>query len=72
MGLIDGETIIRFKVYPNGEMKDLEVLQYRGHKSLMETSVQAIKNSNPFNPLPADFPENYLEVTGHFTYFIKR
>ncbi|MBN1153356.1 energy transducer TonB [candidate division KSB1 bacterium] len=71
MGLIDGETILRFKIYPNGEIRDLEVLEYKGHKSLMETSVQAIRNASPFNPLPADFPENYLEVTGHFTYYIK-
>ena len=72
MGLISGETVLRFKVYPSGEMKDLKVLEYKGHKSLMETSVQAITNAAPFAPLPSDFPENYLEVTGRFTYYIKR
>lgn len=72
MGLISGETILRFKVMPNGEVTDLEVLRYNGHKSLMETSVQAITNSSPFKPLPADFPENYLEVTASFSYYIQR
>ncbi len=72
MGLIDGETIVRFKVLPNGEMQDLKVLQYKGHKALMETSVHAIENSSPFKPLPPDFPENYLEVTASFTYYIQR
>ncbi|MFZ5516365.1 MAG: energy transducer TonB [Candidatus Zhuqueibacterota bacterium] len=72
MGLISGETILRFKVMPNGEVKDLEVLKYNGHESLMETSLKAIQISSPFRNLPADFPENYLEVTASFTYFIKR
>jgi len=72
MGLISGETILRFKVMPNGSVKDLEVLQYTGHSALKETSVNAIINSSPFKPLPADFPENYLEVTAAFTYYVKR
>jgi len=70
MGLINGETILRFKVMPNGEVRDLQVLNYKGHKSLMETSVKAVENSSAFKPLPADFPENYLEVTASFTYMI--
>ena len=72
MGLISGETLLRFKVMPNGEVKDLVVLKYTGHESLKETSVNAITNSSRFRPLPADFPENYLEVTASFTYYVKR
>ncbi len=72
MGLISGETTLRFKVLPGGEIKDLVVLKYIGHESLKETSVQAILNSAPFLPLPADFPENYLEVTANFSYYVKR
>jgi len=72
MGLISGETLLRFKVLPNGEVKDLKVLKYTGHESLMETSIKAIQVSSPFKNLPADFPENYLEVTASFKYFIKR
>lgn len=72
MGLISGETTLRFKVMPNGKIINLEVLKYIGHESLKETSVQAILNSAPFRPLPADFPENYLEVTANFSYYVKR
>ncbi len=72
MGLISGETILKFKVMPNGEVKDLVVLKYIGHESLKETSVQAILNSTPFKPLPADFPEDYLEVTAKFSYYVNR
>jgi len=72
MGLISGETIVKFKVMPGGEIRDLTVLQYTGHESLKETSVQAILNSSPFKPLPAHFPEDHLEVTAKFSYYVKR
>jgi len=72
MGLISGKTLLKFKVMPNGEVTDLVVLKYTGHESLKETSVNAITNSAPFRPLPADFPEDYLEVTASFTYYVKR
>lgn len=72
MGLIDGETMLRFKVMPSGDVTDVQVLNYKGHKSLMETSVNAIKSAIPFKPLPADFPENYLEVTASFSYYIQK
>ncbi|MCX6581174.1 MAG: hypothetical protein NT166_13425 [Candidatus Aminicenantes bacterium] len=72
LGLISGETLLRFKIYPNGMLKDLEILGYTGHKSLMVTSSNAIEVSAPFLPLPRDFPEDYLEVTGKFIYFVQK
>jgi len=72
MGLISGETIVRFKVLPNGEVIDLRVLNYTGHEALTETSVKAILNSSRFRELPADFPEDFLEVTAKFTYYVTR
>ncbi len=68
MGLISGESTIKFRIYPDGTMKALELIEYEGHKTLMETSYSAIKVSAPFNKLPADFPEQFLEVTAKFTY----
>lgn len=72
LGIIDGETILRFKIYPNGQMKDLAILNYNGHESLMVTSRNAVESSAPFPGLPKDFPEPYLEVTGKFIYFVRR
>ena len=71
LGMIDGDTLLRFKIYPSGELRDLQLLAYQGHRSLMETSTSAIKISAPFRKLPGDFPEPYLEVTAKFTFFIK-
>lgn len=72
LGLIDGETLLRFKIYPNGKMTDMEILGYKGHDSLMITSRNAVESSAPFPGLPTDFPEPYLEVTGKFIYFVRR
>jgi hypothetical protein len=72
LGIIDGDTLLRFKIYPNGQMKDLAILNYDGHESLMITSRNAIESSTPFPGLPKDFPEPYLEVTGKFIYFVRR
>jgi outer membrane biosynthesis protein TonB len=72
LGIIDGETMLRFKIYPNGQLKDLAILNYKGHESLMITSRNAVESSAPFPGLPKDFPEPYLEVTGKFIYFVRR
>jgi hypothetical protein len=71
LGMIDGDTLLRFKIYPNGELRDLELLAYQGHRSLMETSTVAVKVSAPFRKLPGDFPEPYLQVTAKFSFLIK-
>ncbi|HDL17712.1 MAG TPA: hypothetical protein ENH29_01515 [Bacteroidetes bacterium] len=68
MGIIDGRTVLRFFIAKNGKLLDLKILNYIGHASLMETSVNAINGSAPFRSLPADFPEDALEVTGTFVY----
>lgn len=71
LGLISGVTLLRFKIYPDGELRDLEVLDAEGHRSLMETSTEAVRLSAPFPNLPKNFPEPYLEVTGKFMYLIR-
>ena len=71
LGMISGVTLLRFKIYPDGQLRDLKILGYEGDRSLMETSQTAVEISAPFPDLPSDFPEPYLEVTGKFLYLIK-
>ena len=71
LGIISGITLVKFRIYPDGKMEQLEVLGYKGHKSLMETSYNAIRISAPFPILPENFPEEYLEITGKFVYIIR-
>jgi hypothetical protein len=71
-GMISGETVLKFKVLPDGTATDITVIEYTGDKTLMETSVDAVENSSPFRSLPRDFPEEYLELTWTFIYFTNR
>jgi TonB family protein len=70
MGVINGEIVVRFKLHPDGTTSDLMLVEYKGHKALTETSLNAVKASSPFKPLPENFPENYLELTWTFIYSI--
>ncbi|MCI0692388.1 TonB C-terminal domain-containing protein [candidate division KSB1 bacterium] len=72
MGIISGRTMLRFRINRDGTLLGMELLGYDGHKSLMETSVRAVQLSAPFRGLPKDFPEEYLEVTGHFEYTVRK
>jgi hypothetical protein len=72
MGGISGETTLLFRVWPDGKMTDLSVIEYNGHKTLMETSVTAVEKSSPFRPLPDNFPEEFLELRWTFFYYTRR
>jgi outer membrane biosynthesis protein TonB len=72
MGIISGRTMLRFRINRDGTLLGMELLGYDGHKTLMETSVRAVQLSAPFRELPKDFPEAYLEVTGHFEYTVRK
>lgn len=63
LGLIYGNTILRFKITRDGRIYDLKVLRQVGHSSLQQSSVSAIQAVFPFLPLPDNFPNEYLEVT---------
>jgi hypothetical protein len=65
-----GVNVLRFRIYPDGRLEGLEILDHDGVKALIETSRKAIEVSAPFKPLPEKFPERYLEVTAKFQYYV--
>lgn len=72
MGIIDGRSVLRFLINKDGTLIDVKILNTEGHNSLLKTSTNAVNSSAPFRPLPSDFPEDYLEVTGTFVYTVYR
>lgn len=64
-----GENIVTFKIYPDGKLEDASVEGFRGSEALVKTSVKAVEMSAPFEPLPKDFPEEFLIVTAKFSYY---
>jgi hypothetical protein len=70
LGAIHGYTIVYFRIYPDGRMEMLEVIEEEGHRSLHRSSANAIKGAAPFRRLPDSFPEPYLEVKFGFYYLL--
>lgn len=70
LGAIHGYTVLRFRIYPDGNMEALDVMHTEGHDSLHRSSANAVRGAAPFRKLPADFPEEYLEITFGFYYLL--
>ena len=70
LGAIHGYTKINFRIYPDGSMTSLAVIESEGHESLHRSSQNAIKGAAPSRPLPDDFPEEYLDITFGFYYLL--
>lgn len=70
LGAVHGYTWVRFRIYPDGHMQALEVIETEGHGSLHKSSENAVKGAAPFRELPQDFPEDYLEIEFGFYYLL--
>ncbi len=71
LGIIDGKYKVQFVITRKGELKSLRLLDSVGAESLARTSTDAINFSRPFDPLPDDFPDEVLVVTGTFIYYVR-
>jgi hypothetical protein len=70
LGAIHGYTVVLFRIYPDGHMEGMDVVETEGHESLHRASANAIRGAAPFRPLPDNFPEPYLEVRFGFYYLL--
>lgn len=63
-------STVNFKIYRNGQVRDLRIEKESGIKSLDLSAMRAIQNASPFPQLPRDFPGRYLIV--HFDFLWER
>ena len=70
LGMIDGMTQVKFRIWRDGRLEGPELIDYKGHGLLRDTSLKAVELSAPFKALPPDFPDEYLEIVGTFEYLI--
>lgn len=61
-------TTVYFKIFRNGEVKDIKIERKSGIRSLDMSAHRAIENAAPFPQLPADYPYQYLVVHFDFTW----
>ena len=67
---ISGELYIKFYIKKDGRLAEVELTRTSGHKDLDDAAIKAVKDAQPYWPLPEDWDEDVLEITGHFFYFL--
>jgi protein TonB len=67
---ISGDLYIRFSIMRDGSVSDITLLRTSGYHDLDEAALQAIKDGEPYWPLPDDWKEEDISITGHFIYVI--
>ena len=55
-------TTVLFRIYRNGEVRNLQVVENSTAPSLDRSAVRAINSSSPFAPLPQGYQYDYLEI----------
>ncbi|MFZ7127736.1 MAG: energy transducer TonB [Desulfobacterales bacterium] len=61
------ETLIVFRVLPNGEVTDFEFVKKSGNRYLDESAYKAVMKSSPFSPHPDGIRRPYVEIPLRFT-----
>jgi len=60
LGLISGWTLLRLEIAPSGDLIEWKVVDEEGLEAFRNSSLDAVKATAPFQPLPSDFPEPVL------------
>jgi colicin import membrane protein len=56
------ETLLRFKILPNGEITDIEIVKSSGNRYLDESAYRAVTKASPVAPHPEGIGRPYIEV----------
>ena len=65
---VSGDLYIRFEIKKDGTLADIEVIRTSGYSDLDEAAIKALKDAQPYWPLPDSFEKETLEIKGHFIY----
>ena len=68
---LKGRLVIRFYLMKDGRVEGLRILVSSGIPPYDNASLQAVRNSSPFRPIPPDFPNPREGVTITFLYNIR-
>ncbi len=67
---IYGDLYLRFTIKKNGKLGAVELIRTSGHKILDDAAIKALKDAEPFWPLPEEWGTEGFTITGHFVYSI--
>ncbi|MGK7937701.1 MAG: TonB family protein [Xenococcaceae cyanobacterium] len=66
----DRHTVLAFSIQRNGQVTGLRIVQSSGSEKVDRDSVAAVQKSAPFAALPANFPEEKLDVQFSFNIYV--
>jgi len=67
---ISGDLYITFYIHKDGKLGEVKLVRTSGHRELDESAMKALRDAEPFWPLPEDFEKDALEIKGHFIYIL--
>ncbi len=67
---IYGDLYIRFTINKKGKLRNVELIRTSGYRELDEAAIKALKDGEPYWPLPDEWGVEDFTITGHFIYTI--
>ncbi len=68
---IYGDLYIRFTITKSGKLGAVELVRTSGNRHLDNAALKALRDAEPFWPLPEDWGREGLTITGHFVYTLR-
>jgi len=68
---IYGDLYIKFTIDKRGKLISVELIRTSGYRMLDDAAIEALKDAQPFWPLPEDWQKDSLTITGHFIYTLR-
>ncbi len=65
---IFGDLYVRFTIRRDGGLGAVELVRTSGHRSLDDAAIRALRDAEPFWPLPEEWNKDGLTITGRFIY----
>jgi len=65
---IYGDLYIRFTIKKDGRLGAVDLIRTSGYKSLDDAALRALRDAEPYWPLPDEWGRDGLTITGHFVY----
>ncbi|MEM9273478.1 MAG: TonB family protein [Cyanobacteria bacterium P01_F01_bin.143] len=65
----DHNTVLSFSIQRNGQITALKIRKTSGSSARDREALNAVQNSGPFDPLPANFPLEMLKVEFNFNIY---
>lgn len=65
---IFGDLYIRFTIRKDGRLGNVELVRTSGYRELDDAAMKALRDGDPYWPLPDEWGEDQFTITGHFIY----